>query len=764
MISRIWGRWDGRRGRGRAWASVGGSGRKLAAEMLVVVVAAGLIQGTGVDRPASAVPSINSGAARCTWVTDAHLSDAERVRRLEDKATKAQLASLMYLQTGKVFGSLTPAIPSLCLPAIVNMSARIGPRTIGPKWKDTTELPAPINLGASFDQSLAKQFGEVIGDESREQGVGFPMAPMINISRTSDFGRTFEAEGEDPYLMASVAVPEVDGIQSTGDGAIVDHCCVYNQADFRSLINGDDSVVSQQALREVYLPAWEAVVAQSAPAGIMTSYNSINGTPSSEDVSLLRNILRYGWGFHGFYRTDDVTGQLDQAQMVAATITLAHGGVNYTPSWLVAHLSKAALERLATPYLLECFRFGLIQHPRRGQPGDLTPAEQQAGAAVALRTSEEGTVLLRNTGVLPLARKGRVALIGSDGGTPLWAGQGSGYVSPPKTAVDAEQGLRLALGSRLDWVRVSQGPPSTQTKPYAGTDPTTADIARAVAAARSSKVAIVVASEWASEWWDQDTLALPSSENALIDAVARANPRTIVVVDAGQAVLMPWRHRVAAIVDTWYPGEQAGNALAAVLTGKVNPSGKLPITMPTSDDAQPVHTGTAEFDPTKPGRVDYSEGVDVGYRWYAAHHVTPAFPFGFGLSYSRFSFSHIRATTDRSDETTVTCRIANTSARAGAEVAQLYLSQPGVAGEPPIELRGFDRVTIPAHSTITATIELTPGDLAHWAGGTSGTWAIRSGNVVMHVGDSSEHLPLSIRVYLHARRHLNGLTSSWVKR
>jgi beta-glucosidase len=733
--------------------------------LLIVFLVPGLLQAPGVDRPASTpAASATSSGGRCPWITDTHLSGAQRVRQLESKATKAQLASLMYLQTGKVFGSFTPAIPSLCLPAIVNMSARIGPRTIGPRWKDTTELPAPINLGASFDESLARQFGVIIGDESREQGVGFPMAPMINISRTSDFGRTFEAEGEDPYLMASVAVPEVDGIQSTGDGAIVDHCCVYNQADFRSVINGDDSIVSQLALREVYLPAWEAVVEQSAPAGIMTSYNSINGVPSSEDVSLLRDTLRWGWGFRGFYRTDDVTGQLNQALMVAATITLSHGDVNYKPSWLVSHLSKSTLERLATPYLLECFRFGLIQHPLHGQPGDLTTAEQQAGAAVALRASEEGTVLLRNTGVLPLARHGRVALIGSDGGTPLWAGQGSGYVSPPKTAVDAEQGLRRALGSRLDWVPVSQGPPSTQTQPYAGTDPTTADIARAVAAARSSNVAIVVASEWASEWWDQNTLALPSSENALIDAVARANPHTVVVIDAGQAILMPWRHRVAAIVDTWYPGEQAGNALAAVLTGRVNPSGKLPITMPTSDDAQPVHVGTPEFDPPTPGRVDYSEGVDVGYRWYAAHHVTPAFPFGFGLSYSRFSFSRIRATTSRSDEATVTCRVTNSSGRAGVEVAQLYLSQPGVAGEPPIELRGFDRIRIPARSTVTATIDLTPGDLAHWTGGTSGTWAIRSGNVVLHVGDSSEHLPLSVRVYLRARRHLDGLTSSWVGR
>jgi beta-glucosidase len=431
----------------------GGSGR--ASKLITwLIVAAVVVAGLGPTRNDRSLPKTAAltaaSTASCPWITNPHLSGAERVRLLEAKATSAQLASLMYLQTGKVFGSFTPAIPSLCLPAIVNMSARIGPRTIGPRWKDTTELPAPINLGASFDQSLARQFGVVIGDQSREQGVGFPMAPMINISRTSDFRRTFEAEGEDPYLMAGVAVPEVDGIQSTGDGAIVDHCCAYNQADFRSTINGDDSVVSTQALREMYLPAWEAVIGQTRPAGIMTSYNSINGVPSSEDVGLLRDILRYGWGFGGFYRTDDVTVQLDQALMVKATITLAHGGVNYKPSWLVAHLSKAGLERLATPYLLECFRFGLIQHPLRGRPGDLTSAQQQAGAAVALRASEEGTVLLRNTGVLPLGANGRVALIGSDGGTPLWAGQGSGYVAPPKTAVDAEAGLRSSLGSRLD--------------------------------------------------------------------------------------------------------------------------------------------------------------------------------------------------------------------------------------------------------------------------------------------------------------------------
>jgi beta-glucosidase len=710
--------------------------------------------------PAKAASPGGRTTAGCPWVTDPQLSDAQRVSLLEAKATKAQLASLMYLRAGQVFASVTPAIPALCLPAIDNMSARIGPRTIGPKWRDTTELPAPINLAASFDEGLAEQFGAVIGEQSRDQGVGFPMAPMINISRTSDFGRTFEAEGEDPFLTAGVAVPETDGIQSAGVGAIVDHCCVYNQADYRSSVGGDDSIVSQRALREVYLPAWQAVIAQTDPAGIMTSYNSINGQPSSQDVGLLRDTMRWAWHFGGFYRTDDLIEPLDQARMVAATVTLAHGGPNYKPSWLVAHLPKATLEQLATPYLLECFRFGLIQHPLPGQPGDLTATEQQAGAAVALQTSEEGTVLLRNDGVLPLAGQGQVALIGSDGGTPLWAGQGSSYVAPPKTAVDAEEGLRQALGSRLDWVPVSAGPPPTNHSPYAGTAPTAADIARAVAAARASRVAVVVVSEWASEWWDQSTLALTRSENRLIDAVAAANPRTVVVIDAGQAVLMPWRNRVAAIVDTWYPGEQAGNALAAILTGAVNPSGKLPITLPTTNAAQPVHTGTPAFDPTTPGDVEYTEGVDVGYRWYVAHHVKPAFPFGFGLSYSRFSFSGIAVTTDRRDDVTVTCQIANTSGRAGVEVAQLYLSQPGVPGEPPIELRGFDRLSIAAHSTATATFHLTPGDLAHWQGGKA-RWAISAGDVVIHVGDSSEHLPLSVPVRLRARRALAGLTSAW---
>jgi beta-glucosidase len=734
--------------------------RRRSAAFAALALLATLVAGTA--RPAlAAPPPTESAAASCPWVTQGNLTVAQRVREVEAKATKSQLASLLYLQTGKTFGSFSPAIGALCIPQIVNMSARAGDRTIGPKWKDTTELPAPINIGASFDPSLAYAYGAVIGDQSREQGVALPMAPMINIVRTSDFGRTFETEGEDPYLMAGVGVPETDGIQSSGDGAIVDHCCVYNQADWRGDIGGDNSVVSQSALREEYLPAWRAVITQSDPAGIMTSYNSINGVQSNQDVSLLKGILRDAWGFSGFYRTDDITSLLDQNLMVKATVSLSHGP-NYQPAWVVDHLSKATIETLTGPYLSELFRFGLIQHPVHGEPGDLTAAEQEAGAQVALRASEEGTVLLRNRkGVLPLPTTGTIALIGSDGGTPLWAGQGSGYVAPPKLAVDAEAGLKAALGSRLDWVPISQGPKATQSRPYAGTDPSAADIARAVAAAKKSKEAIVVASEWGSEWWDQSTLELNSAQQALIQAVAAANPRTIVVLDAGQGVVMPWKNQVAGIVDTWFPGEEAGPALAAILTGQVNPSGHLPITFPTSDDAQPVHAGTSSYDPPQPGNVDYSEGVDVGYRWYAAHGVTPEYSFGYGLSYSRFRLSGLHIQHQGNDNLVVTTTVSNLSARSGVEVPQLYLSQPGIAGEPPIELRGFDRITVPGHRSAVATFNLSAGDLAHWVGTSSGTWKIQAGNVILRVGTSATSLPLSAKVYLKARSGVGGLSASY---
>lgn len=676
------------------------------------------------SRTFSGVSSAHTAAApACPWL-DSRLPVTTRVDELLTAMTTAEEASLLHLHqiTSSVpYQGYTLPIPRLCIPLVTEQDGAAG---VAMRFTDVTQLPAPIADAAAFDPTLAGSYGNVIGSEDAAKGVDMALGPTINIDRSPYWGRSYETLGEDPYLTASLAVAIVRGIQSNRVVAVVKHFAAYNQETYRSTPL-DDSVVSEQALREIYLPAFSAVVQQAKPGGVMCSYNLVNGTPACEDGALIDQVLRDEWHFGGFVRSD-CNSVYQQAPAITVGVSQVKCSRLYQPAQL-ATLPKAVLDSLARPLLTVLFEGDLIADPHPLARSAV--ATSAAHAQVALQTADEGSVLLRNEkGLLPLdlAHIGSVALIGAYGGTPMPAGFGAIYVLPthPVTALAA---LRAELGDRLRY--------------DTGTDPVAA-----ANLARRSDVAIVVVNDTESEHLDRTTLALPPREDALIGAVAAANPRTIVVLETGSAVLMPWLGQVGAVLETWYPGEVAGTSLVDLLSGRVDPSGKLPVTFPTSAAAMPA--GTPQTFGGVGGKTVYAEGIDVGYRWYQAHNVAPAFPFGFGLSYTKFGFSRLKLAALAGGGVAVDATVTNAGKVAGADVVQCYVGAPPQTGEPPRQLRGFQRVDLAAGASETVHLTLTPGDLASWDTAL-GSWSV-GGTYHVYVGDASDaaHLPLHGQVHV----------------
>jgi beta-glucosidase len=387
---------------------------------------------------------------------------------------------------------------------------------------------------------------------------------------------------------------------------------------------------------------------------------------------------------------------------------------------------------MVTRVLTQMFRFGMFDRAPSGARTAVVTAP--AHAQVALRGDEEGTVLLKNNGILPLNPNGgqSVAVIGVDAGAGTQTiGGGSATVTSPGTYTPL-YGIQQRLAGTNDTVAYDDG----------------TNQASAVALARSSSVAIVFASDnYGHEEADNTSLNLPSNQDALISAVAAANPHTIVVLNDNSAILMPWLNQVAGVFEGFYDGQEWGQAIAALLFGDVDPSGKLPVTFPASLSALPANT-TAQWPGTN-GQVQYSEGLDIGYRWYDAHNVAPLFPFGFGMSYTSFAFGDLTVGPMNNGQATVTATVTNTGGRAGTDVAQLYVGDPAAAGEPPHQLKGFQRITLNPGASGTVTFTVTAHDLASWDTG-SGNWIAGAGTYQILVGDSSRNLPLAGTIALNS--------------
>jgi len=684
-----------------------------------------------------------------------------RARELVKRMTLDEKIQQLHGIRDETHYRFVPPLPRLGIPAlqITNGPSGAGPGGTRPQAK-ATALPSPISLAATWDPALAKLNGAIIGAESKDIGNALVEAPTINIARVPQNGRTFEGYGEDPYLVAEIAVNNIIGIQDQGVIANVKHYAANNQETNRFTVNED---VDERTLREIYFPAFEASIRQGHAASLMCAYPRVNGIYCCENAQLLNDILKKEWGFDGFVTSDFGAVHSTAASAIAGLDLEMPTGKYFNDDDL-----KSAVESGKVPIsviddkLIRRFRammrLGIFDHP----PSPKAIPEKENGA-IALRLAEEGMVLMKNErGMLPLggAPLKSIAVIGPAATKAVTGGGGSSHVSPLYT-IDPVDGIRERAGDKVV-VSFADG----------------SDIAQAASLARAAEVVVLMVGDIDTEGRDHP-ISLGGNQDQLVETVAMANPRTVVVLKSGSAVLMPWLDRVPAILEAWYPGEEDGHAVAAVLFGDVNPSGKLPITFPRRLEDLPANTveqypGTgqvepyrnAEFDmsakaPPGPGGVaHYSEGILVGYRYYDAKGIAPLFPFGHGLSYTSFAYKDLKIPSGqvsfnrkRRATITVEATIVNTGHVRGAEVVELYVGLPSQDGvpQPPKQLKGFQRVTLdPGQHALVHTV-LDERSLSYWDV-TKHAWAVAPGDYQILLGASSRDIRLQGKFKVTAER------------
>ncbi|HWB35658.1 MAG TPA: glycoside hydrolase family 3 C-terminal domain-containing protein, partial [Rugosimonospora sp.] len=683
-----------------------------------------------------------SATGSCPWVNSTQ-PVATRVSQLLSVMTLDEKIQMLH-GTGAsspYIGDMA-AIPALCIPAV---GFHDGPVGVGDGFGGVTQMPSAVTSAATFDTALEQQYGAAVGQEFAGKGVGVALGPTLNIVRDPRWGRAFETFSEDPYLTAQMAVANIKGIQSQGVMAQAKHLAVYNQETYR---NGpaDNAIVDTRTLQEIYLPAFQAVATQAATASYMCAYSTVNGSYACDSGYLMNTALYQQAGFGGFITSDWGAAHSTVAAANNGMTIEMPGGYFFADFLKQAvtngQVSQAQVDTMVRRVLTQYFAFGLFDRaPSGNRDATVTTAAHQQ---VALKGAEEGIVLLKNTGILPLSTSTThsIAVIGQDGGAAVQTiGGGSATVTSSGT-VWPITGIQNRVNGTGTTVTYNDG--TNQSS--------------AVSLAQQSNVAIVFASNnYGNEGSDQTTIDLPNNQNSLISAVAAANPNTIVVLNTNSASTMPWLGQVKAVFEGFYPGQMYGTAIAELLFGDVNPSGKLPVTFPNSLADVPAHT-TAQWPGNGTNAVQYSEGLNVGYRWYDSQNITPLFPFGFGLSYTTFGFSNLSVGALNNGQATVTATVTNTGSRAGTDVVQLYTAAPASVGEPPHSLKNFQRVTLNPGQAQTVTFTVTAHDLAHWDTGSS-SWQATAGTYQILVGDSSRNLPLSGPITVPTTMTANALTT-----
>lgn len=641
----------------------------------------------------------------------------------------------------------TPGIPRLGVPALRITDAGLGVANVlnGRTDETSTALPAALAMGASFDPELVQAGGAMIGGEARAATFNVMLAGGINLIRDPWGGRNFEYFSEDALLSGVLGAAAVEGIQSNKIASTVKHYVLNSQETGRMVM---DARIGAAALRESDLLAFEIAIEGGRPASVMTGYNKINGLYASENAVLINGVLKGEWGYPGWVMSDwgsvhstetAALAGLDQESGMELDDHL-NGAIFFTDRLLEAVRTGAVpevrLDDMAARILVGMIGCGAFDHPVSLVP---QPVDVDANCRLAQRIAEAGTVLLRNEEqLLPLApRTRRIAVIGGSADLGVPSGGGSSQVrshggAPIEIPLDSGDG---AWFCRMTYHASSPLQAIRAIAPQADVTFSSAqDRASAAAAAAAADVAIVFATQWRTEAMDLETLALPDDQDALIAAVAAANPRTVVVLETGGAVLMPWLDDVAAVLAAWYPGQRGGEAIARILFGAVNPSGRLPITFPAAPEQapRPLPPGLCELRERdaaqqagdkdariRPFVVDYVEGANVGYRWFDANGLTPLFPFGFGLSYTSFHYDDFDVTSG--DLPRVSLTVANTGQRPGTDVVQVYVEARDGAGVRSWRLAGFSRVALAPGAARRIEIELEARTFARWDD-TAGAW------------------------------------------
>ncbi|MEY4751382.1 MAG: hypothetical protein RIQ60_3596 [Pseudomonadota bacterium] len=614
-----------------------------------------------------------------------------------------------------------------------------------------TCFPTAPGLAATWNTALAREVGAALGREAQANGVHIVLGPGINMKRSPLGGRNFEYFSEDPLLAGRMAAAYIAGMQGEGVGTSLKHFAVNNQEYERM---ATDSVVDERTLHEIYLRAFEIAIAESdePPWSVMSSYNLVNGVQASEHRELLTTILRERWGFDGFV-VSDWGGVHDRVAGVIAGNNLEMPGSGaYNRQKVIDAVRSGGLEPAVLARVTAELVAVILRAHASHRPGARFDAD--AHHALSRRVGAEGIVLLKNDGgVLPLAATARVAVVGDFARLPRFQGAGSSQVNPTRVATPYDELVALLGTERITHAQGCDGEGVTSD----------ALVAEAVAVAREADVVLVFAGlpdSYESEGFDRRGLDLPPGHDRLIAALAAAHRQVVVVLMNGSAVAMPWVDRVSAIVEAWLGGQAGGGAIADVLTGRVNPSGKLSETFPISLR----HTPTYPEFPGRDGLAWYGEGLFIGYRHYDKRGLEPLFAFGHGLSYTRFAYRALRASASRVDVDAgpglvVEVEVSNTGERAGQEVVQLYVRECAAqAVRPERELRAFVKIDLAAGETRNVRFDLVRRDFAHWDTGLH-DWAVTPGDFDILVGGSSRDLPLSTRVVVQASRAVRPLLS-----
>ncbi|WP_180541243.1 glycoside hydrolase family 3 C-terminal domain-containing protein [Nevskia soli] len=635
-----------------------------------------------------------------------------------------------------------PGIPSLGIPDLYLADGSVG---VGNSVGPATALPSSIASAASWDLDEAYKYGSVIGVELQNYGMNINLGGNINlIGREPRDGRAFETKGEDPILAGKIAAAHIRAIQDQHVVGGIKHFALNDQETGRTTANAE---IDERSMRESDLLAFEIGIKDSDVQSVMCAYNLVNGIYSCENPDLLTTALKGDWGFPGFVMSDwdathsTVAAGLDQEQPDSTYFGDLGAAIQSN------QVPQSTLDEMVHRILRALFEVGAFEEPTT------SPVNTAADRAIAQEMEEQGAVLLQNNnGQLPLNASTikSIAVIGSNADIGVLSGGGSAQVTPtggpvlqqPDPCPPCWAPVIWDPSSPMDAIQAMAPGALVQFDP--GTDSTSA-----AALAASSQVAIVFVSEWSSEGMDRTDLDF-DGQDTLVSAVAAANPHTIVVMENAGAQVMPWLSSVSAVLEVWFPGQNGGPAIANLLFGAVNPSGKLPITFPASVNDLPHPVIATPPDGTTPFPVNYSEGLYVGYKWYQSQNITPLFPFGFGLSYTTFAFSNISLInnlTATNPNIQISFNLANTGSAAGAEVAQVYLQMPAGMGEPPLRLVGWHKVFLDAGVQQQVTIEIDENDSSHplsWWNPAASNWQVAPGSYTFFVGNSSSAADLTL--------------------
>lgn len=603
-------------------------------------------------------------------------------------------------------------------------------------------FPAGCATASSFDRGLVERMGKALGNECQAENVGVLLGPAVNIKRSPLCGRNFEYYSEDPYVAGEMAASFIQGVQSQHVGTSIKHFYANNQEHRRM---SSSSEMNARTAREIYLAAFERPIRKAKPWTVMCAYNRINGVYAAENKEALTDILRGEWNFHGFVVSDwgavnDRVADLEAGMDLEMPSSFGMRDAEIVKAVRCGRLPEAVLDRAVTRILR------IVQRYLDGRNPDAV-FDRDADHELAREIASQCMVLLKNEDhILPLSKTETAAFIGKFAESPRFQGGGSSHINCHK--------VESALEMAADY-------PVLYAKGYETSDDVVREdlMAEAVAVAKAAKVAVVFAGlpdTFESEGYDREHMRLPDCQNALIEAVAKANPNTVVVLHGGSPVEMPWLHQVRGVLEAYLCGQAAGGATVQILYGDVNPSGHLAETFPIKLEDNPSYVAyQGEGDVT-----EYWEGVFVGYRYYITKNMPVLFPFGFGLSYTTFAVSNLRTAQveyQSHDVITVSVDVTNTGDRAGKEVVQLYVlpqTKTDSVQRPVQELRDFEKVELAPHETKTVTFTLHANSAFAYYCTQKKRWVVETGEYLLAAGNSSDHLTTEKMLTIHGEKAL----------